>query len=357
MIRKWSFDEAFLKEQIRRGKIRLKHIDTNSREADEIISMIDNFEQLLGIEKDEEIPKISLDRMVANLNNIMNDDLQLIKIDEWRELKHFCQHMPKYHRKDTNSSELPRGDGSALRASLSFYKNLDINIYGACKRIVESDYKLVNFVPKKIFKKDDDGSSYVFECDHLDLPFVNITCHDDLKYPITVHELRHAATYYLYGKRMRTLLGELPSIYSELLFTDKINRHYDCGNLYNFRINDVGNIMAGMGKYINFLERFDSWGREFNIYNIYDILEVSNNKQLLELYKKILKDPFLRGYDYLVSTLIALEFRECYYAGYKNKVNEAMENIMLGAKVKPNYDKLAERYINHTNYTYSLSHK
>lgn len=357
MVRKWNFDEAFLKEQIQKGKSRLQYIDMNSREAEEIISMIDTFEELLGIEKNHGTQKISLDRIVANLNYIINSDLELVKIDEWRELRDFCRYMPKYSRKNINSTELPRGNGSVLRASLNFYKSIDINIYEACKRIIGSDYKLVNFVPKKIFKKNEMGSSFVFECDHLDLPFVNISCHDDLKYPITVHELRHAATYYLYGRKMRTLLGELPSIYSELLFTDKINRHYDCANLYNFRINDVGGVMTTIVKYINILERFSNCGNELNEHNIYDVLRVSDNKQLLRLYKKLLSSPYLKCYDYLVSTLAALELREYYYDGYKDKVNETMENIMLGSKIKLNYDKVAERYIDHTNYVYSLSHK
>ncbi len=357
MIRKWNFDEAFLKEQIKEGKSRLQHMDMNSRQAAEILSMIDTFEELLGIEKNHGIQRISLDKIIANLNYIINNDLKLVKIDKWRELKAFCQYMPKYYYEKINSSELPRSNESVLRASLKFYKSIDLNIYDACKKIIRSDYKLVNFAPRKIFKKNKISSSFVFECDHLDLPFINISFYNDLKYLITVHELRHAATYYLYGKNMRTLLGELPSIYSELLFTDKINRHYDCGNLYNFRINDMSSNMNAIIKYINILERFNNCGNELNRRNIYDVLRVSDNKQLLEMYKELLRSPYLKCYDYFVSTLVALELRKYYYDGYNNKVNETMEKIMLGSDIKLNYDRLAERYIDHTNYVYSLSNK
>lgn len=357
MNRKRNFDEDFLKKQIKEGQSRLGKIDINSKEAEDIIDMIDVFELLLGIENDDEIKRISLDRIITNLNSIINGDLHLVSIEEWRKLKDFCKHVPKYYYKNINNSELPKNDENILRATLSFYKIIDLNVYGACKRILSSNYQLINFVPKKKFRKNNFASSFVFECDHLELPFINISGDGDLKYPITVHELRHAANYYLYGKRAKTLLGELPSIYSEILFTDKINKYYNCDNLYNLRINNIGKGMVQVVKYINILERFDKCGRELDRHNIYDVLRVTDNKQLLELYKKLLKSPYLKNYNYIISILIALELREYYYDGYKDKVNETIENITLGSEVNLNYDKLVERYIDYTNYVYSLSHK
>ncbi len=353
MVRKWNFDETFFREQIKKGEMLLEKIDINSKEAEDIMDMIDIFERLLGVEKDSKIRKISLDRIIVNLNSIINYDLHLVKMEKWCELRDFCRYIPKYHYRNVNNTELPKNDESVLKASLNFYRNIDSRVYVACKKILDSDYQLINFVSKK----NDVASSFVFECDHLDLPFINISSYGDLKYLVTVHELRHAANYHLYGNRTKTLLNELPSIYSELLFADKINRHYNCNNLYNLRINNIGKSMIQVVKYINILERFDKCGRELNKHNIYDVLGIFDDKQLLALYGELLKSPYLKSYDYIISTLVALEFREHYYAGYKDAINEMLENIILGFKVETNFDKLTENYINHTNYVYSLSHK
>lgn len=357
MNKKWSFDEKFFKEKIKEGKSTLKQINKDSIEAENIIDMIDTFEELLGKEKREQNEKVHINKIIKDLNVVINEDLQKVKIDEWRELKRFCKYMPKIHLNNINNSELPMDSRCVLNEALRFYHSIDLKVYAACKKIINSDYSLINLSSKKKIKRVGGSSDFVYMCEYLNLPFINISYGGDLRYVVTVHELRHAANYVLYGDKASTLLGELPSIYSELLFTDKLNLNYDCTNLYNLRINNVSKTMKNIVGYINILERFVRHGRELTKNNLVDVLDVSNYRQLLKLYKIILESPYLNGYDYIVSTLVALSYRDSYYNGFNNRINRNLERILKGDKLKLNYDKLSDKYIDHINYVYSLSKK
>ncbi len=358
MNKKWRFDKNFLKSQLNEGKQLLKTMDKNSEDAENIMNMIHSLEELLGVKKEkgnQDYSNINLNNIIKNLNTNINDDLQLVTINEWRELKKLCEHMPKIHYKDINDSNLPKNNNCVLDSVLNFYRSIDLDIYYICRMILDSDYKLINFHSNRRFEKNGLESNYVISCEYLNLPFINISCKGDLKYPVTVHELRHAVNCYLYSNGTRTLLDELPSIYSEILFIDRINEFYDCKNLYNFRINDMTESLSRMIKYIDILERFDKCGRELDENNISDVLGLSSNLKILKAYKSLIRSPYLKGYDYIISTLLALVFREDYYNGYN--VNEDMDKIMEGDKFKLNYDVMAEKYIDHANYVRSLSKK
>ena len=61
-------------------------------------------------------------------------------------------------------------------------------------------------------------------------------------------------------------------------------------------------------------------------------------------------------YDYVMSMLYALQLREEYYNGNK-KVNDKIEQILLGDEIDFDVNILEDKFIKHAKYVYSLSHK
>ena len=356
MSNRWIFDERFLRREIKKGKVLLKVGNCSPKEAVNIMIMIKIFEEFLckkRITFDIRCEKI--DKIIKDMNTCINKDISSVSIDEWRELKKALECIPKIQFESINNKELPKDNDNVIRESLKFYRSIDLKVYEACKKILLSRYHLINFSKHLILKVYPNG--FVFKCDHLNLPFINIDTQDDLKYMITVHELRHAANYCLYGNKINSLLEELPSIYSELLFIDKINKKYNCNNLYNFRINNFCETMLYIIEYVNILERFDKCGRNLTRKNFVKVLGVSNNGELLRLYNDFMDLTTIACYNYTVSTLLALSYRDDYYQGFDKQVNEHMESILLGAEYDLNYTKLAEKYVDHLQYAYSLSKK
>lgn len=356
MNNRWNFDEKFLRTEIKKGKALLKSADCSPKDAINIMAMIKIFEGFLGKKSITlDIHREKIDKMIKDMNVCINNDISSVSLDEWRELKRVLECIPKIQFESINNKELPKDDDSVIKASLKFYRSLDLKVYEACKKILLSRYHLISFKKHLILKPYPNG--FVFKCSHLNIPFISIDSQDDLKYMVTVHELRHAANYYLYGKKINSLLEELPSIYSELLFIDKINKKYNCNNLYNFRINNFCETMLYIIDYVKILERFNKCGRTLTRKNYVRVLGVSNNSELLRLYNDFMDLATINCYNYTVSTLIALSYRDGHYQGFDKQINEQMERILLGAEYKLNYTKLAERYIDHLQYAYSLLKK
>lgn len=354
-MKRWQFDEKFMIKKIKEGKERLKYINSDSEEAYSIFCMIEEFEKFLGIASEDIDFYVEPEQAFSNMSDVLNKDLTLIGIKELEKLEESTKRIPKIFLDDTNNIVFSDDNDCIINTALDFYESLDLKIYDTCRRILSSDYHLINFASKNNIRKERNGT-YCFICEYLKLPFINISLEGNLKYMATVHELRHATNYLLYGK-LQTLIGELPSVYSELIFIDKMNEKYKCSNLYNFRINDISKKIINLRRYMHILKRFNEHGRVLDRSNFLEILSPKNQEDFLDLYKNIINRVFVINYGYLLSTLIALDCRMETYKGNIAQVSKKLDNMMLGEKYQFDYDELVEKYREHVGYAYTLSKK
>lgn len=352
-MNKWRFNKKFLKEKIAEGKLVLQTCDKNTDIYQDAKIMVDHFEIALG--KKEETPikkkKVDTSTMINNLDKIFNEALRLISLEDWESLKNVCQYIPKFKFNNTNSNLLPNKDLYVVEASLDLFKRIDHQAYDAALKIVYNDQNLIN-----ILNKNDIDNNYCWFCNYLDLPFVNVSAKHDCKYIFLAHELRHAINFYLYGSINSNLI-ELPSIYSEMLMADYINKYYNCPKLYYDRINYISNQTKRLVPYIDILMRFDEAGRKLTIDNFDKVLDVRNNEDRIKKYALLTNRVHLSLYNYIVSTLISTFFREEYHNGNKKIVNEKMEQLLLSTNYKLNYNKLEDKYIDYLKEVKTLSKK
>lgn len=356
-MKKWRFNEEFLKQKIVEGNIVLQKNENNCKMNQNVKKMIDAFECFLDNEKTESkvLPNninYDLIDMINNLNNSINKNLNNVKLEEWLALKEMSKYFPKIKFEKYNSSLLPKSDEKLVSSSMKFFNTLDPKIYYAVEKIINHEYGLIN-----IKKDKDEDQNYSFGCDFLNLPFINISAKNDMKYMVFAHELRHAADYYLYNKDINTNLSELSAIYSEIIFADKINKTLKCPNIYHERINNTGEHINCIKNYIEFLINFDKCGRKITTENFMDVLFIRDKRDFINKYFLLMKEKYMIGYDYIISTLVATSFREEYYNGNKELVNKKIEQILLGSKYKLNLNVLEDKYVNYVKEIKKLSYK
>lgn len=350
-MNKYHFNETFLKEKIEEGKLVLKTYDSDSQIYKSAGMMIRSFEEFLNEKTINFYDDNSIEEKLNRINHSLNINLNLVTLDEWKKLKELCECMPKMNFKKCNSKCLSTNNSNVVKEVLNFYKDLDTNIYEAILAIFEHEYKLVNINPKN------SNTDLSFGCDYLSLPFVNVSAKNDMKYIVLAHELRHAANYYL-NPQNESLYGELSSIYSEILFTDKLNsKDKNCYPLYNERINYTCQIMKELIGYINFLEKYDKYGRKLTLRNYKYILNVNNEDLLFAKAEVLIKQKYMIIYDYIMSLLYAIKLREKYYNGDKKAINEELRNILIGQKIDFNYEKLGDKFIDYVKYVKKLNYR
>lgn len=355
-MNRWSFNREFLKEKIKEGNLALQATDKNSEVYRSAQAMVIEFEDFLGR---EELPitikKKNLEEMLNYLNHSLNINLNIIRMGDWEKIKELCKYAPKLKFKKYNSSFLPKDNDYVIKEILNFYKMTDRKTYEAVLNIIKHEYSLINIKSESDRPKNDLN----FCCSYLSLPFVNVSTKNDLRYVILAHELRHAADYYLYHNQKNAILNELSAIYSEILFTDYISKYSSLNKsfyLYNERVNNIGIKMKFLFYYIEIFEEFDKCGRKLTARNYKDVLGVNTEKEFEKRANILLKEKYMSFYDYVMSMLYALQLREEYYNGNK-KVNDKIEQILLGDEIDFDVNILEDKFIKHAKYVYSLSHK
>lgn len=350
-MNKYHFNEDFLNKKIAEGKLVLKTFDSNSQIYKSAKSMIKEFESFLNKKTIIFNNYESIEEKLNKVNHCLNINLNLITLDEWKRLKELCEYMPKMNFKKCNSTYLSKNDSNAVAEVLDFYKELDTNVYESIVAILEHEYKLVNINHKN------SNENFSFECSYLKLPFVNVSSKNDMKYLVLAHELRHAADYYT-NPKIDTLFCELSAIYSEILFADKINsKDKKCYPLYNERINYTCKIMKNLIGYIDFLEKYDKYGRKLTLKNYKYILDVNNEDLLIKKSDILIKEKYMNIYDYIMSMLYAIKLREDYYNGNKDAINNELTNILSGKKIDFNYEELGDKFIDYVKYVKTLNYR
>ncbi len=349
----WHFNRAFLKQKIAEGKLAIQRCEKNSDMYKDAQCMIKNFDTILKRKSmtEDKITRNDYYNYCDILSDTFNQTLDLISLDEWRQLKAMCEVLPKKHIENVDSHILPSKDDVVINKTLKLFKKIDYNTYGAVYKIVHNDINLIN-----ILKKNRIEDNWCFLCGYLKLPFVNVSSSNDYKYISLTHELRHAADYYLYGPTS-TNVCELSSIYSEILMADEINKHFDCPNVYYNRINYVTSQMLRLISYVDALIRFERSGRRITSNNCNTILDIYDDKELTAKYIFLKNNGILSLYDYIVSTLMAVYFREEYYNGNKDMVNENIKQLLLGKDYNPNFGILGDRYVDYIKEVKTLSKK
>lgn len=350
---KWHFNEKFLKDKIAEGKLVLKKFDKDTNIYKDAKMMVEQFEFLLGKDSKKSFKSIneSFESQLNNLNRVLNKSLNLIQLYEWKSLKNLCQNVPQYNFERINSNLLPKNNKYAINASLEMFKKIDFSIYEATFSIVNNKTQLINLLNSK---SNNDNCCVL--CEYLKLPFVYVSAQDDWKYIVLSHELRHAADYYLY-KVHNSNLTEVSSIYSEMIMCDEINKFYECPNIYNSRINLFSGQIKKIIPYIEMLIRFDNCERELTLHNYEKILNISSEKDFKNKYSLLIDEKHITLYDYIISTLCAISFREEYYKGNKEVINKKMKHLLLGSNYKLNYDNLQNKYVNYVKEVKKLSKK
>lgn len=354
-MNKYRFNEEFLKEKIKEGKLVLKIYNSDTKLYKSAANMVKEFEKILGCEQKKISKNASLEDKINAVNHSLNINLNLITLTEWKKLKELCEYMPRMSFKKCNSSQLSKKNSKAVQEVLKFYEELDFSVYESILAILDHEYQLINIDSKKAVKKTNKDFSY--ECSYLNAPFVNVSSKDDMKYLALTHELRHAADYYIYPEN-NSLIYELPAIYSEILFADKINnKNKKCYPLYNERINYTCTIMKHVIGYIDFLEKYDAYGRKLTLKNYKTILDNDNESILKNKIGLILKENYKGMYNYIMSTLYSVKLREEYYNGNKNKINNELKDVLAGKKIDFNYEELGDKFIDYIKYVKKLNYR
>lgn len=352
-MNKYRFNEEFLNEKIEEGRLVLKTFESSTPIYKSARTMIKTFESLLNTKTKKIVfyNDDSMEEKLNKLNHSLNINLNLVTLDEWKKLKELCEYMPKMNFKNCNSSQFSSRNSTAVKEVLKFYEGLDTNIYEAVVAILDHEYKLVNINSKN------SNEDFSFECSYLSLPFINVSAKGDMKYLALAHELRHAADYYI-NPNINTMFCELPAIYSELLFADRLNdKNKKCYPIYNERINYTCKIMKNIIGYINFLERYDQSGRKLTLRNYKDIFSIKNEKALEHTTNILIKEKHMDIYDYILSTLYSIKLREEYYNGNKNKINNELKDVLSGKKIDFNYEELGDKFIDYVKHVKKLNYR
>lgn len=342
-MNKWCFNKKYFNEKIMEGNLVLQKYDKGTLIYDDAKDMVLVFDKIL---KKKNIPELYITKddfynYCERLTHFFNKALEKISLEQWEELKDVCCDVPKSRFKNISSNVLPKNNTYVVNEVLKLYRKIDKEAYDAAYQIVNNDVSLIN-----ISKTDDINNCWCFLCGYLKLPFVNISANKDYKYVALAHELRHATDYYLHNIN-GTNIDEVSSIYTEILMVDEVSKYTDCYNLACPRINHTTLCMLNLISCIDALMRFEKLGCRVTLNNISLILDIDNDKELTAKYLLLKNKGILGLYNYVVSTLMAVYFRDEYYNGNKKIVNENIKQLLLGKEYSLNFDIWKDKYVDY----------